>query len=116
SFAVRVLSQVTEQSEPLLEPLLSALQRAQIAIPRLAPELEYIFNHAAMQQAAYNTLLVRRRQALHATVARAIVALYPADEYIEIIAYHFGQTQEHAEAATWLERAGDHAAASFANA
>jgi tetratricopeptide (TPR) repeat protein len=32
-----------------------------------------------------------------------------------MIAYHFARTEEHAEAAEWLERAGDRAAATYAN-
>ncbi len=32
-----------------------------------------------------------------------------------MIAYHYGRTEEDAEAAEWLEKAGDRAAATFAN-
>jgi hypothetical protein len=34
---------------------------------------------------------------------------------VETIAYHYARTPAHAEAATWLERAGDRAAAAFAS-
>ena len=37
--------------------------------------------HATVREVAYNTLLNRRRQALHAQVARSILQIYPADEY-----------------------------------
>src|SRR5205823_2914357 len=67
-----------------------------------------------MREVAYNTLVQKRRQQLHGETARAIAALYPSDEYVEVIAYHFSRTEEHGEAAEWLERAGDRAAAIYA--
>jgi tetratricopeptide (TPR) repeat protein len=91
------------------------LQRAEIAFPRRNPDLEYVFKHVSMRDVAYNTLVQRRRQELHLQTARAIATLYPSDEYAEMIAYHFSKT-EAPEAAEWLERAGDRAAAVYANA
>jgi len=98
-----------------LEAPLSALQQAEIAFPRRGSDLEYVFKHVSMREVAYNTLIQKRRQQLHGDTARAIASLYPADEYVEIIAYHYGKTTEHAEAAGWLERAGDRAAGIYAN-
>jgi adenylate cyclase len=67
-----------------------------------------------MRDATYNTLLQKRRQELHLATARAIAAVYPVDEYVEMIAYHYARSQRHDEAALWLERAGDRAAAIYA--
>ena len=78
-------------------------------------ELEYVFRHATLQEVAYSTLLTRRRQALHRDVAAAMLALYSVEEHVDIIAYHYAQTEEHAQAAMWLERSGDRAAAMYAN-
>jgi tetratricopeptide (TPR) repeat protein len=64
---------------------------------------------------AYNTLVQKRRQELHLATARAIAQLYSSDEYVEMIAYHYARTEEDAEAAMWLERAGDRAAGVYAN-
>jgi adenylate cyclase len=116
TFPVRLLAWVVGQDAALLEPLLGALQRAEIVFPRPSAEPEYIFKHATLREVAYHTLLQRRRQAVHRAAAQAIIALYPAAEYVEIIAHHFNQTEEHADAATWLERAGDYAGSIFANA
>jgi predicted ATPase len=92
------------------------LQRNEIAFPRYdGSDVEYVFKHVSMRDLAYNTLVQKRRRQLHLEVARAIAALYPSDEYVEIIAYHYARTTEHAEAAVWLERAGDRAAAIYAN-
>jgi adenylate cyclase len=115
-FAVPVLSRVAGQQEDELREPLDSLERAAIAFPRLNRAQEYVFKHATVREVAYNTLLLRRRRALHAAAARAIIELYPADEHVDVIAYHFSQTRENAEAALWLERAADRAAAIFANA
>jgi adenylate cyclase len=115
SFAVRLLAEVMGRERTTLEMPLTALQEAEIAFPRRGSDLEYVFKHAAMREAAYNTLVRRRRQELHLLTARAIAQLYASEEYAEMIAYHYARTDEHAEAAPWLERAGDRAAAIYSN-
>ena len=78
-------------------------------------DLEYSFKHVTMREVAYNTLVRKRRQELHLRTARAIAALYPSDEYVETIAYHYARTDAGVEAAEWLERAGDRAVSIYAN-
>jgi adenylate cyclase len=115
NFAVDLLRLVTRRSDAAIDHGLSALLHADIAFPRQGAPSQYAFKHVTMRDVAYNTLLLRRRQELHASIARIISALEPTDESVEIVAYHFSQTDEHAEAAVWLERAGDRSAAMFAN-
>jgi len=114
SFAVRLLAQVMERDQTALEAPLSALQQAEIAFPKRGEDLEYVFKHVTMREVAYNTLVQKRRQELHLQTATAIAALYPSDEYVEIVAYHYGKTEDHEQAAAWLEKAGDRAAAIYA--
>jgi class 3 adenylate cyclase/tetratricopeptide (TPR) repeat protein len=115
TFAVKLLAEVIGREQAALEMPLTALQDAEIVFPRDAAEVEYVFKHVTMREAAYNTLVQKRRRELHLLTARAIATLYPTDEYVEMIAYHYGKTEEHAEAAQWLERAGDRAAGIYAN-
>lgn len=115
SFTIPLLAEVVGQTASLLETPLAQLQRAEIAFPRRNPDLEYVFKHVSMRDVAYNTLVQKRRQELHLKTARAIAALYPSEEYAEMIAYHYSRT-EAPEAADWLERAGDRAAAVYAGA
>jgi adenylate cyclase len=115
TFAVDLLRQVAGYSDAFLAPALSKLLQAEIAFPRAGTMSEYVFKHVTTREVAYNTLLLRRRQELHAAIARTISALDPTDESIEIAAYHFSRTEEHPEAAVWLERAGDRSASVFAN-
>jgi tetratricopeptide (TPR) repeat protein len=79
----------------------------------------YRFAHDIVREVVEADLGAARRVLLHRDIAAALVALCasePGDLPIEEIAYHYGATQEHAQAASWLERAGDHAAARFASA
>jgi class 3 adenylate cyclase/tetratricopeptide (TPR) repeat protein len=122
TFAVDLLARVADRTVGDLQAPLRALPRADIAFPRMGRESEYVFKHVNFRDVAYNTLLQRKRQALHLQTARALVHLHQSsasrfhtDEYVEVIAYHFAQTSAHHEAAHWLERAGDRSAGMFAN-
>lgn len=115
SFAIDLLAQVLGREADILQVILETLRRAEIAFPRLETRPEYVFKHVTMRDVAYNTVLLKRRQQLHAAVGHAIASLYATDEYAEIIAYHYAKTEVHAEAALWLERAGDRAADMYAN-
>ena len=88
-----------------------------IQIAALQPELEYMFRHALVQEAAYATLLKQDRRALHRAAAEAILALHPdrQRELAGVIALHFEQAGENARAAEYLALAGEHAVERFAN-
>ena len=55
------------------------------------PEREYGFKHVLTQEAAYATLLVRRRRQLHRRSAEALEDLYPerVDELHPVLAHHY---------------------------
>ncbi|MGH2448111.1 MAG: ATP-binding protein, partial [Chloroflexota bacterium] len=65
SFSPGLLAEVSGRDETELDSALAELQRAEIAFPRRAPDLEYAFRHVSMRDVAYNTLVQRRRQELH---------------------------------------------------
>lgn len=128
-FDAPLLARVAGQPEEVVSTALVALESAGIVVPAERHATGYVFSHATMREAAYGTLLVRRRRKLHAAIARTILSLpqvqrvqedndaevtgYWAgsgEEYLDIVAYHFTRSQEHTEAVTWLERAGDRAA------
>src|SRR6185436_14725505 len=84
------------------------------ALIRLAttePEIEYLFRHALVQEAAYASILKADRTALHIAVAEALEHLYPAqlDERAPLLAYHFESAQAWPRALHWLTRAADQA-------
>ena len=88
-----------------------------VEIAALQPELEYLFRHALVQEAAYASLLKQDRRALHLAAAGTIIALHPdrERELAGVIGMHFEQAGEAARAADHLVVAGEHALERFAN-
>ena len=88
-----------------------------IQIAALQPELEYLFRHVLVQEAAYASLLKQDRRALHKAAAEAILALHPdrRREFAPVVAMHLEQAGETAKAAEYLVLAGEHALERFAN-
>jgi tetratricopeptide (TPR) repeat protein len=92
-------------------------RRLQTALERLAeadllfvegapPNASYRFKHALIQDAAHESLLKSRRQALH---RRAAEALLSANAEAEAIAHHFTEARLDDAAIKWWGRAGDRA-------
>ena len=88
-----------------------------IQVATLQPELEYLFRHVLVQQAAYASLLKQDRKALHLAAAEAILALHPEreQEFAAVIGMHLEQAGDAARAGRYLILAGDHALERFAN-
>jgi len=88
-----------------------------IQVATLQPELEYLFRHVLVQQAAYASLLKQDRKALHLAAAEAILALHPEREreFAAVIGMHLEQAGDAARAGRYLILAGDHALERFAN-
>ena len=62
-----------------------------IRVAAYQPELEYLFRHALVQDAAYESLLKQERRALHRVVGEALETLYPErlGELAAVLAMHF---------------------------
>lgn len=62
-----------------------------VRVATYQPELEYLFRHALVQDAAYESLLKQERRALHRTVGEALEELYPErrGELAAVLAMHF---------------------------
>jgi len=89
-----------------------------IQVAQMEPELEYIFRHALIQEAAYGLMVKGQRQELHAAVARALENLYGdrLDEMAPLLAHHFDQAGNNEQALKYLTLAGDQAASRYAHA
>lgn len=87
-----------------------------IRVAVVQPELEYLFRHALVQDAAYSSLLKQDRRTLHRAAAESLLALYPERrrEIAGVIAMHFDQAGDPASAAEHFVVAGDHALERFA--
>ena len=87
-----------------------------IQIAAVQPELEYLFRHALVQDAAYSSLLKQDRRALHKLAAESLLSVYPdrQRELAGVIAMHFDQAGDAASAAEHYAVAGEHALERFA--
>jgi len=113
-FSYELLSAIAPMREDELQSSLTKLADAELIYARgMAPEANYIFKHALIRDAAYETLLKSRRKELHGRVAQTITEKFPAtaEAQPEAIAQHWAQAEETDLAITAWEKA---ASAAFA--
>lgn len=105
-FSHALLLAVSEASETEITADLTALLASGLIYRRgVPPDAIYMFKHALIQDAAYNTLLKSRRQHLHATVAENILTKFPdiAATQAEVIAHHLTAAEDYVRAIEfWL--------------
>ncbi len=88
------------------------------ALPaRRAPEATYIFKHALIQETAYQSMLVSRRQQLHQRIADTLVERFPetAGTQPELVAHHYTEAGLAEQAVDYWQRAGRRAVERSAN-
>jgi tetratricopeptide (TPR) repeat protein len=92
-----------------LETTLAQLEQAQLVRPLMGDDLAYIFKHVLTQEAAYQSLLVKRRRELHRQVAIYYEGFCSGDldEVAELLAYHYSQAGDDAKTLTYATLAGD---------
>ena len=112
-FTYALLSAVGGIDDPALQSALDRLAGADLLFAEGAGhEASYRFKHALIQDAAYDSLLKSRRQALHRLAAELLrdeperAAAEP-----EVIAHHFTEAGLDDLAIEWWQRAGDGAMA-----
>ncbi|MDQ6859316.1 MAG: hypothetical protein M3Z65_10005 [Chloroflexota bacterium] len=88
-----------------------------VQIAAMEPELEYLFRHALVQDAAYSSLLKQDRRTLHRLAAETLLILYPerVRELAGVIAMHYELAGDTTPAAEYLVIAGEQAMERFAN-
>ena len=98
-------------------PHLQHLERTKLVrVAQVQPELEYLFRHALIQDAAYNSLLQSDRREIHLTIGNTLEQLYPErlSELAPILGRHFVLAQKTDKAVSYFILAGDNAADVFA--
>ena len=82
-----------------------------ITSPSSATSASYVFKHALVQEAAYESLLKSRRLVLHGRIAEAIRDGFPdiAEKEPEVVARHFTQAGLADAAIEWWQKAGEQA-------
>ncbi|MCI0397161.1 MAG: hypothetical protein L0332_08460 [Chloroflexi bacterium] len=89
-----------------------------IRLVQQRPEVEYLFRHALIQDAAYEVMLQTDRKRLHLAAGETLERLYPdrLDELAPQLGRHFAAAGAHRRAGEYFVRAGDRAMAIYANA
>jgi tetratricopeptide (TPR) repeat protein len=88
-----------------------------LRIAQVEPDLEYLFRHTLVREAAYSSLLSADQKRLHLIVGEVIERLYPdrLDEFASTLAHHFGVAGDDRKSVKYCSLAGDAALASYAN-
>jgi tetratricopeptide (TPR) repeat protein len=111
-FPYDLVKALTAYDEGRLQQELGQLVNAELLYQRgLPPHTIYLFKHALIQDVAYESLLRRRRQALHEAIAEAIEALEGerVAAQVSILAYHYARSLRQGKAFTYALLAGDEA-------
>ena len=116
TFSLPVLARVLGEHPSLEEDLRESQRLDLLREVSAQPEREYSFKHPLVQEAIYNTLLVRRRRELHETVGQVLEALYPdrLDEFYAALARHYAAAERWEQAFHFARLEGDRAAAAHA--
>ncbi len=111
-FSLALLEAVSGKDSSDLEGVLAKVVAAGIVFPEeRGLERSFIFKHALVRDAAYESLLLMRRREWHGRVAQALEQRFGdvAASEPELLAYHFGEAGVHSLACKYRVRAGDQA-------
>jgi class 3 adenylate cyclase/predicted ATPase len=117
-FAYKMLLYLAPLEEPVLQNGLGQLVDNELLYQRgRPPRSRYIFKHALIQDAAYQSLLKRTRQQYHQQVAALLEERFPetVEAHPELVAHHFAEAGCTMEAVAYYERAGQIALGRSAN-
>jgi class 3 adenylate cyclase/predicted ATPase len=113
-FSYGLLAATAGVEEAALQRALVQLTEVEVLFGRgVPPQATYSFKHALLQEAAYESLLKRTRQELHARVVAVLTRAAEPDA--EVVARHAEAAGLVFEAATYFQRAGEQAQARSAD-
>jgi class 3 adenylate cyclase len=114
-FEIDLLCAITDKAREAITSALDRLIGSQIVLPAGSARYgAYVFRHALIQEAAYQSLLLARRRQYHREVAAALEAMEPDTVESEIIAQHYTAAALPEQAVPHWLRAGERALARFA--
>jgi predicted ATPase len=111
-FSYELVQAVWHLDEEALQKGLSQLVEAELVYQRgLPPQARYIFKHALIQDAAYQSLLKSKRQQYHQQIARVLEQRFPetTETQPELLAHHYTEAGFIAQAIPYWQRAGQRA-------
>jgi TOMM system kinase/cyclase fusion protein len=113
------LQAVSPLEEPALQTELERLVEAELLFRRgVPPQATYIFKHALIQEAAYESLLKSTRLQYHQKIAQSLATRFPetADSKPEWLAHHYTAAGRLDQAIPLWQKAGQQATQRSANA
>ncbi len=117
-FAYEMLQALAEVEEPLLQNGLGLLVENELLYQRgRPPRSRYIFKHALIQDAAYQSLLKRTRQYYHKQVAELLESRFPevVQAQPELVAHHYTEAGLAGKSVPYWYKAGQRAIERSAN-
>ena len=117
-FAYDMISALAGIEEEMLQSGLGQLVVDELLYQRgRPPRSRYLFKHALIQDAAYQSLLKRTRQQYHERVAKLLEDRFPevASTQPELVAHHYTEANCPAQAIAYWHKAGAAAASKSAN-
>jgi predicted ATPase len=108
-FSHELLAAVVDLPDADLVDAMNQLASTGLVFRRGSPtHASYLFKHALVQDAAYNSLLISRRQQLHGRIAQVLEERFPDTSAVEpeLLAHHFSQAGLVEKAIEYHERAG----------
>jgi len=109
AFYYRILENISDSAIVLGKQMLS-LERAELLREAgRVPELEYMFKHDLARDAAYNTILNRKRREFHKRVGEAMETIFHdrLEENAHRLAQHFALAGDHDRAMRYFTMAGE---------
>jgi class 3 adenylate cyclase len=117
-FSYDLLQAVAPWDEDTLQRGLHQLVAAEFLYQQgVPPQATYLFKHALIQEAAYQSLLRSTRQQQHQHIAQVLEARFPevCEMQPELLAHHYTQAGINAQAIPYWQRAGQSAVQRSAN-
>jgi len=108
-FSYELIRAVSQVDDVVLAQHLEQLVSSEFLYQRgVLPESSYIFKQALIQDAAYNSLLISRRQQYHQQVAQVLEERFPeiVETQPELVAHHFTEAGFNQQAITYWQQAG----------
>ncbi|MDH3599169.1 MAG: adenylate cyclase, partial [Candidatus Tectomicrobia bacterium] len=113
-FSYELLQAVSQLDTSTLQRELERLVEAELIYQRgLPPQATYMFKHALIRDAAYESLLRRRRQGYHRRIAEVLEErfLETTETQPELLAHHYAAAGLHPQSLTAWQQAGTQAMA-----
>jgi predicted ATPase/class 3 adenylate cyclase len=117
-FAYEMVQAIVSIEESMLQEGLAQLVDAELLYQRgRPPRAKYIFKHALVQDAAYQSLLKRTRRYYHRQVAELIEARFPetVQAQPELVAHHYTEARLPVKSVPYWYKAGQQAIERSAN-